>query len=117
VAHCAECAACARERDEAVVLVAALRSDEDASGLRPVWPVVQTRLRTGLPRLDRSFLFGAGLAATAGLLIGLYLGGTGAGSTSANQAVASASSVFDVSLGSSLPDVYGLTGETGEDGS
>ena len=118
VEHCDGCPLCARLRDELTGVGDALRADQDVAPLRPVWPEVSARLQgRGLPRFNPSFAFGAALSVTAGVVLGVYLGSvtTDPGSTLASESGDAAT--FYSSMGSSLPDVYGLTAGTEEEGS
>lgn len=114
-AHCERCDACAAKRDGLRELAALLRADATERPLRPVWPHVQARLPRRV-RFDRSFVFGTGLAVTAGLLLGIALGATSSGSGASSSAAAGSSSSGNelmswASWGSTLPDVYGLESE------
>ncbi len=121
-AHLRGCAACAARRNERLALVDALRADAGERPLRPVWPHVRARMPRRV-RFDLPFALGAGLAVTAGLLLGVALGTTTTGSDS--SAVASSSAISSTSTmttddvmswsswGSALPDVYGLTESEG----
>jgi len=118
--HCDGCAACAARRDELLALGDALRADAGERPLRPVWPHVRARMPRRV-RFDLSFALGAGLAVTAGLLLGVAVGttttSTDTSAVASSTTTATTSGTDDVmswsSWGSALPDVYGLTESEG----
>lgn len=107
--HCRDCPECARAWEELSVLADLLPSESLERGAPSLWPAVRARLRARPSWfMGPRFAVSASLAAVAGLVLGVLLGGMSGRERAAEAGIAAArlETVWSENWEPTLADVY-----------
>ncbi len=115
--HLDRCERCAETAGAMKEILRSLTVDGDIPLHRSMWPGIHERLsRSPGPRIGFGFGLGASAVATAGLLIGILIGGGGAPPpANTNSDLLSAGSYFEYDEATTLDEIYLFTSGNGDE--